>query len=657
MLSVRTTSLVVLPDLLLLFQWMVWLTVLLALPQAAAWSFSIPRIHHQRRFVVVPSPAMVPTTLLQALPSPDQDDKKEDKDIKKDTSSLSNPKGAAPQISSLGWFDGSLVPPHFVSVVPTNEQDKPKDKKPPPPSSTNSNPVDTASNHNNNDNDSLSSSICTGFRETLYRLAKWSLEDYEWRSALFKSNQANRMVEQTLARMQGKAPSYVRPMDATTDTIFGQWETSAVTWLEQVMDEEGRRARQIVAAGGQLIRPIELSNSNTTTTSGSRDATRAGTTRTNPTQSTSTTTTTPPSSSSSSLGPLGQLERRVVEWIGTISSSEGERVRTNTLRPMDLDQAVQGPLGRLEGTVSNFLQDLRESELLRLRQSQVRGGAWVRPIDVPGPMGELELWIGQVLRAEELRAVEQQEQRQQAQEKDKTVLTTATADATTASTAKQSNESTLLLDPLASLSPRRLVVLRPKDATIPGPLGQVEAKAFEFLDRLSAEEMDRLRSIEQYLRESRPMEQDRQSFWGAVEALVVGLVRAPLLLVQVVNRVRELWLDSQVLPLPTTTTTRDDIQGELLLEDNDNNESDVWVDPSVAAKELPETKPMDSSFATGQPQSTPSSSSSLTTKNTNQAQSNPNRISDNNTTAKNDKDDDDEDESEEPPVLFEPDFQ
>ena len=640
---------------------MVWFHVLVTLPQAAAWSFSIPRIHHQRRVVVVPSPPLIPTTLLQAIPSPslDPDQEDNDKDIEDTSSSLlSKPKGAPSQSSSststtsLGWLDGSLVPPHFVSVVPTNEIDNSKDKSP-PSSSTDSNPVD---------NDSLLSSIWTGYRETLYRLAKWSLEDYKWRSALFKANQADRMVEQTLARIQGKAPSYVRPMDATTDTIFGQWETSAVTWLEQVMDEEGRRARQIVAAGGQLIRPIELSSSNTTMASSSssdRDATRAGTTTANPAQSTSTTTTSTTTATSTTLGPLGQLERRVVEWIGTISSSEGERVRTNTLRPMDLDQAVQGPLGRLEGTVSNFLQDLRESELLRLRQSQVRGGAWVRPIDVPGPMGELELWIGQVLRAEELRAVEQQEQRQQAQEKDKTVLTTATADATTPSTAKQSNESTLLLDPLASLSPRRLVVLRPKDATIPGPLGQVEAKAFEFLDRLSAEEMDRLRSIEQYLRESRPMEQDRQSFWGAVEALVVGLVRAPLLLVHVVNRVRELWLDSQVLPLPTTTTTtttppRDD---DLLLEDQEDQTSDVWVDPSVAAKE---TKPVDSSFATTQPQSTPSSSSlttNLTTKNNNQAQSNPNRISDNNNTTANQDKDDDDDESEEPPVLFEPDFQ
>ena len=69
MTSVRTTNLVV------------WFHVLVALPQAAAWSFSIPRLHHQRRVVVGPSPPLIPTTLLQVIPSPSLDPDQEDNDM------------------------------------------------------------------------------------------------------------------------------------------------------------------------------------------------------------------------------------------------------------------------------------------------------------------------------------------------------------------------------------------------------------------------------------------------------------------------------------------------------------------------------------------------------------------------------------------------
>lgn len=51
-------------------------------------------------------------------------------------------------------------------------------------------------------------------RETVQTLAELSLEDYKWRSSVFKRNEADRQMEQSLAIMQGKDPSYVRPMDA-----------------------------------------------------------------------------------------------------------------------------------------------------------------------------------------------------------------------------------------------------------------------------------------------------------------------------------------------------------------------------------------------------------------------------------------------------------
>ncbi|KAL7571361.1 hypothetical protein ACA910_007673 [Epithemia clementina (nom. ined.)] len=436
-------------------------------------------------------------------------------------------------------LESSFVLPHFITL--RSDCDDRSDNTNNNNSTAASSTAAAGSNNNNNNNN--------GYRETLLRLAKWSLEDYEWRSSVFKANQADRMVEETLARMTGKkAASYVRPMDASEDTIgpLGQWEKSAVTWLQQVLDEEGRRAQQIVAQQGRLIRPIDV------VVVGDSDKDHV--------QSSTSSSSSSASSSSSPLGPLGQLEKAVVDWIRTIQWSEGERVRTQTLRPMDLEESVRGPLGQLEQVVSNFFRELRESEMLRLRlqQQQQRqgtggGGGMVRPIDVPGPMGELELWIGQMLRAEELRAQEQQERRQHLQQQLQQQFQSMNQTTSIRNNSMDNNyaEPDGINNNILKTNRAGLVVVRPKDAKIKGPLGEVEEKAFEFLDRLSAEEMERLRNMEQYLRESRPMERDRQSFLGAVEAIVVGLIRAPLLLFNVINRVRELLFQSQVLPVPT----------------------------------------------------------------------------------------------------------
>lgn len=53
----------------------------------------------------------------------------------------------------------------------------------------------------------------------LLKLAELSLKDYDWRSSLFKSEEADRKVEESLARMMGDEPSYVRPMDASEEKI------------------------------------------------------------------------------------------------------------------------------------------------------------------------------------------------------------------------------------------------------------------------------------------------------------------------------------------------------------------------------------------------------------------------------------------------------
>jgi hypothetical protein len=300
-------------------------------------------------------------------------------------------------------------------------------------------------------------------RETLRQLAQLSLKDYEWRAGVFLSNQADRLVEESIARMRGDTPTYVRPMDATESALgpLGRWEKTSVEWLSRVFDEEGRRAQQIVNSNGELVRPIQLvQGANLTDVE---------------------------------LGPLGYLEKTVVDFLQSIRDSETARVQTQTLRPKDLDEAVRGPLGQLELAAVNALREIRESERLRMQQTAVRGGDVVRPMDVPGPLGEFERQVAEIVRGEQRRANERKDR-----------------------------------------------IVRPKDASRRGPLGEVELQATSVLDALSKEETTRFRNIQKWLSEKRPMESNRESIWGFLEALVVGILKGPQLLWNVLERVREL---------------------------------------------------------------------------------------------------------------------
>lgn len=51
------------------------------------------------------------------------------------------------------------------------------------------------------------------------KLANLSLQDYYWRSDYFKSTEADRQVEESIARMMGEEAAYVRPMDAGDEKI------------------------------------------------------------------------------------------------------------------------------------------------------------------------------------------------------------------------------------------------------------------------------------------------------------------------------------------------------------------------------------------------------------------------------------------------------
>ena len=56
-------------------------------------------------------------------------------------------------------------------------------------------------------------------RNLLKRLANLSLQDYYWRSDFFKKTEADRQVEESLARMMGEEAAYVRPMDAADEKM------------------------------------------------------------------------------------------------------------------------------------------------------------------------------------------------------------------------------------------------------------------------------------------------------------------------------------------------------------------------------------------------------------------------------------------------------
>jgi len=261
-----------------------------------------------------------------------------------------------------------------------------------------------------------------------------------------------------------------------------------------VIEEEGKRARRIAESDGELIRPKDLA-------------------------------------STDEAGPLSDLERSAIQFLSKVSDSEVERVRSGTLRPKDMKS--RGPLGEAEARAVLALDKVIESERIRMDQSRRRGGEAVRPIDVPGPLGEFERYIGDIIRAE----------RQRVKDREK-------------------NSGKLV---------------RPKDASISSGLSEVERKAVEDWEIIRKEEEERLFSLQRFLRERRPMEMDVDSPLGVTEAFMVRLLRGPQLVGKVFNRVRELLSseeldgqDQEILQksLPAQYDDDDD-------EDSDDEESDT----------------------------------------------------------------------------------
>ena len=219
------------------------------------------------------------------------------------------------------------------------------------------------------------------------------------------------------------------------------------------------------------------------------------------------------------LGPLGFMEKQFVDFLERIRASERERTRTKTLRPKDLDESTRGPLGEAELRAVAAIREVMDAEKLRMEQSRMRGGTVVRPIDVPGPLGEFEMKVIEVIRAEQQRKKDREE------------------------------------------NPGALFV-RPKDSSLRGPLGDLEQAAVDAVETLTNEEKERLRNIQRILDENRPMEQESLSLLGIIETIVVGIVRAPILLYQLVMRVKEL-LESEPL---------DEVDAEILRRQRESEE-------------------------------------------------------------------------------------
>jgi len=113
-------------------------------------------------------------------------------------------------------------------------------------------------------------------------------------------------------------------------------------------------------------------------------------------------------------------------------------------------------------------------------------------------------------------------------------------------------------------------LVRPMLAKTKGPLGELEQQATEAVKKLTDEEKQRLRNIQKFLDENRPMQQNEKSVVGVVETIVVGIVRAPILFFQIFARVKNL-LESEPL---------DDADAEILRQNQSQEKMNKRGRPS-----------------------------------------------------------------------------
>jgi len=97
-------------------------------------------------------------------------------------------------------LNASILPPNNLDGV--SSEDNGDDE---------TNVIAHSSNRNERKRDRL--------RNFVKKIASLSLQDYKWRSEVFKNNEADALMEKSLARMRGEDMAYVRPMDASDEQI------------------------------------------------------------------------------------------------------------------------------------------------------------------------------------------------------------------------------------------------------------------------------------------------------------------------------------------------------------------------------------------------------------------------------------------------------
>ncbi len=152
-----------------------------------------------------------------------------------------------------------------------------------------------------------------------------------------------------------------------------------------MIEEEAKRAKKIMEAGGEVVRPIDMMMvRKKKIDKEEEDSTVEG-------------------------GPLAELEQKAVNFLRIVSESELYRTTEGKYcRPMDLEEAKRGPLGEAEAKLVRAFEDITKAEQQRMELSRRRGGEVVRPIDIPGPLGEIEKAVVSIVAAERRRSREGQ---------------------------------------------------------------------------------------------------------------------------------------------------------------------------------------------------------------------------------------------------------
>ena len=236
-------------------------------------------------------------------------------------------------------------------------------------------------------------------------------------------------------------------------------------------------------------------------------------------------------------GPLGEMEEMAVNVYQEIKqaesirsqigrqqilqkkkaspSNEGEEEEVNYgifVPPSMVPSSKMGPLGRMESYLKSTISEIRTAEVIRAKLN-VGGSAGrriVRPLDVGGPLGEAERFVSDIQIYEKKRAAEG------TQGLDRGDTTPSGKDGGGKSKGRG--------------------VVRPMDASVKGPLGEVEEKAVGIVNGIVEEERRRM----QNLIENRPMNRDEKGILGVSEKVGVGIFRAPWLVGKTLERVKEL---------------------------------------------------------------------------------------------------------------------